>query len=176
MNIIDSKAISSIDKWSGDRNDWKRFNFVLMSYIGRHSDDLRQHLESLAVEDRAIEQSSLAPEMQLFSAQLHYIFTMVTKDTALDTLMNCPIGNGLEFYRMSVRDCNPMSKGHQRGQLLALIDAREFVGIREYKQRLTKWEHSILEYDKRAEVDKEFSDELKMATYQAKIAPDDVRA
>ena len=172
-SIVDSKALAMIAKWNGDKDSFKVWQFDILAYVGQHCPALREKMLQIPLNSNPVDVALLSADETKLNAQLFYAFTLVTEGAAKVTLMNCPYGNGLEFYRQVARMVQPVTKAHQRTTLLSLAEAKDLPAS--YRERVAQWETRITEYNRRADVDAEFPEDLKIATYQAKIAPESVR-
>ena len=172
-SIVDSKALAVIAKWNGDKDSFKVWQFDILAYVGQHCPALREKMLQIPLNSNPVDVALLSADETKLNAQLFYAFTLVTEGAAKVTLMNCPYGNGLEFYRQVASMVQPVTKAHQRTTLLSLAEAKDLPAS--YRERVAQWETRITEYNRRADVDAEFPEDLKIATYQAKIAPERVR-
>ena len=81
---------------------------------------------------------ALALEVNLEDARLHTILSMLLDGPALEELMNCREGHGLDCCLRLCHINKPQSAGHKRAQLSKLLNPQHITGT--FDERVAKWE------------------------------------
>ena len=163
------KNLERVGDFSGDLSSWRRWAFTFRGYIGAQSVEAVQLIRAVEV---LHEPGILTdPAKKAIDQNLYFALAMVLKGTALDILMNVPEGDGLECWRRMAQRFEPRTAGHGRVRLIDIIEAKNLEGT--FHAKVEQWEKKITDLE--ATTEHRVNDELRMAIFEAKIAPESVR-
>jgi hypothetical protein len=145
VNLCDTRALSKLPTYKGDKASWNIWSFKVLGYVGVVSPGLARHLRSVVTIDEPIIHLDLAPEDVQVDAQLYQLLTLLLEDDALQTLMNVSEGHGMEWWRMVARQHEPQTASARRQKIMAIIKGEGITGP--YRVRLAMWEKMIKDFD-----------------------------
>merc|ERR1712194_179285 len=143
QEILDTRILTKPRVFAGEKTDWKRFEFQLKAYLQVLSPKVVGLMNLVESENRPISQSADV-EVQSEDLRLHAIMSMLLGGGALEELMNCQEGRGLNCWLRLCQIHKPMSAGHQRAQLSKLLSPVHILGT--FDERIAKWERELRDY------------------------------
>lgn len=98
-DIVDTRILSKPKPWTGDRQDWKRFAFQLSAYMQALSPELPGMMKVAEKVGTQLEHVNMTADKVHLDMKFHTILCMLVEGQALQDIMNCPDGHGLEAWR-----------------------------------------------------------------------------
>ena len=176
--MLDSKLVAKLPTFTGDKAMWKRWSFKVSGHIGQQAPALALVVEGLGIHADPVEHRAMSQEEITLDRGFFYLLTLLLDDIALDELMGLAKGHGLEWWRVNVRRHEPQTGGTQRVKFIHIINPDRdptLASVTDYFSKLALWESKICEFDRHAPTGSEVSDDVKMATFQAAICPQDLQ-
>ena len=96
---LDTRLLGKPRIYTNKREDWPGFKFVLKSYVGAVSVQIRTKMEAAEKSNLPIALIDMGDETKQEASTLVFILTQVLAGSSLQLLMNAEPGNGFEAWR-----------------------------------------------------------------------------
>ena len=163
------KNLERVGDFIGDPTSWRRWAFTFRGYVGAQSAEAVELIRAVEI----LQEPGILndPDKKSIDNNLYFALAMCLQSAALDILTNVPEGDGLECWRRMAQRFEPRTAGHGRVQLIDIVEAKNLDGT--FHAKVEQWEKKITVLE--ATTDHRVNDELRMAIFEAKIAPESVR-
>ena len=154
---VEPKLFGKPSDFSGDRREWRHFEWVFRKWFGFLHDTAEQWLDQAAIAPGELGEA-VADRRETDKA-LYMSLAMVCKNEALDVVKTVTHKRGFEIWRKLSKEYGATTGAslHEYTNLLEY----DFGTTDGFKKRLLKWENQIVDFQKAT--GKVFSDRLKCA-------------
>ena len=154
---VDPKLFGKPSDFSGDRREWRHFEWVFRNWFGFLYDTAEEWLDQAA--NSPVELGEAVPDRRETDKALYMSLAMVCKNEALDVVKTVTHKRGFESWRRLSKEYG-VTAGTSLHEYTNLLEY-DFGTTDGFKKRLLKWENQIVDFQKATgEV---FSDRLKCA-------------
>ena len=154
---VDPKLFGKPSDFSGDRREWRHFEWVFRNWFGFLYDTAEEWLDQAA--NSPVELGEAVPDRRETDKALYMSLAMVCKNEALDLVKTVTHKRGFESWRKLSKEYGATT-GTSLHEYTNLLEY-DFGTTDGFKKRLLKWENQIVDFQKATgEV---FSDRLKCA-------------
>ena len=154
---VDPKLFGKPSDFSGDRREWRHFEWVFRNWFGFVCDTAEEWLDQAA--NSPVELGEAVPDRRETDKALYMSLAMVFKNEALDVVKTVTHKRGFESWRKLSKEYGATA-GTSLHEYTNLLEY-DFGTTDGFKKRLLKWENQIVDFKKATgEV---FSDRLKCA-------------
>ena len=154
---VDPKLFGKPSDFSGDRQEWRHFEWVFRNWFGFLYDTAEEWLDQAA--NSPVELGEAVPDRRETDKALYMSLAMVCKNEALDVVKTVTHKRGFESWRKLSKEYGATT-GTSLHEYTNLLEY-DFGTTDGFQKRLLKWENQIVDFQKAtSEV---FSDTLKCA-------------
>ena len=154
---VDPQLFGKPSDFSGDRREWRHFEWVFRNWFGFLYDTAEEWLDQAA--NSPVELGEAVPDRRETDKALYMSLAMVCKNEALDVVKTVTHKRGVESWRRLSKEYG-VTAGTSLHEYTNLLEY-DFGTTDGFKKRLLKWENQIVDFQKATgEV---FSDRLKCA-------------
>ena len=139
-SVFDPKIVRGPKAYDGDRKKFTHWAVYFKGYIMAVAPELKKMMDTASRlgEPIDVDDDLTTDDQKKLNHQLYYILTSVLENEAMDTLLACPEGNALEWWRRECQRCAPDSATHATIRLSKILNPTHVSG--DFQSRLTKWE------------------------------------
>ena len=154
---VDPKLLGKPSDFSGDRREWRHFEWVFRNWFGFLYDTAEEWLDQAA--NSPVELGEAVPDRKETDKALYMSLAMVCKNEALDVVKTVTHKRGFESWRKLSKEYGATA-GTSLHEYTNLLEY-DFGTTDGFKKRLLKWENQIVDFQKAT--GEEISDRLKCA-------------
>ena len=154
---VDPKLFGKPSDFSGDRREWRHFEWVFRNWLGFLYDAAEEWLDEAA--SAPGEPGDAVPDRRETGKALYMSLAMVCKNEALDVVKTVTHKRGVESWRKLCKEYGSTT-GTSLHDYTNLLE-HGFGTTDGFKKKLSKWEHQVVGFQKATS--EEFSDRLKCA-------------
>ena len=152
---VDPKLFGKPSDFSGDRREWRHFEWVFRNWLGFLYDAAEEWLDEAA--SAPGEPGDAVPDRRETGKALYMSLAMVCKNEALDVVKTVTHKRGVESWRKLCKEYGSTT-GTSLHDYTNLLE-HGFGTTDGFKKKLSKWEHQVVGFQKATS--EEFSDRLK---------------
>ena len=147
--LVDTRTIGKAPTFNGEHKDWPKWSFQFTAYMGSANPKSIEALRWAAMADGKITAAAIVQQsFEEHNAQLFVALALLCKGSALVTVKNTEVNNGLEAWRLNASyDSN--NKGRQRERMQYLLQPKRAESIPQTTEAVERWECDVREYEQR---------------------------
>ena len=116
--LVDTRTIGKAPTFTGEHKDWPEWSFQFTAYMGSANPKSIEALRWAAMEEDKIRVAAeVKQSFEEHNPQLHLALALLCKGSALVTVKNTEVNNGLEAWRGLNATYDSHIKGRQRTRM-----------------------------------------------------------
>ena len=172
MRVIETKAFSKIDKFSGDaKQSFRQWMIPVINLLCSVETQSREILKKVELQNEVIDLDAYIDYLDIdgFAADILLMFTLTMTGEALAIVENCD-GNGPEAWRQLCKEYDAKTPQNLQALLTSIIQPARVKDIDNVSAALNNWETRLREYVLRG--GKDLEEGLKVCAVRAIIPKD----
>ena len=163
-SLVDTRTIGKAPTFTGERKDWLEWSFQFIACMRSANP---KSIEALRRAAMVVKQS-----FEEHNHQLYLALALLCRGSALVTVKNTEVNNGLEAWRGLNATYDSNSKGRQRVRMQYLLQPKRAESILQTTETVERWECDVREYEQR--FGKTLDEDVKIGVIFA-LAPSQVQ-
>ena len=160
--LVDTRTIGKAATFTGNHKDWPEWSFQFTANMGSATPKSIEALRWAAMADAKITATAVVQQsFEEHNAQLYLALALLCKESALVTVKNTEVNNGLEAWRGLNATYDSNNKGCQRVRMQYLSQPKR-------AEVVERWECDVREFEQR--FGKTFDEDVKTGVILA-LAP-----
>ena len=171
--LVDTRTIGKAPTFTGDHKDWPEWSFQFTAYMGSANSKSIEALRWAAMQDAKITAAAVVQQsFEEHNAQMYIALALLCKGSALVTVKNTEVNNGLAAWRGLNATYDSNYEGRQRVQMQYLLQPKRAESILQATEAVERWECDVREYEQR--FGKTLDEDVKIGVKLA-LAPSQVQ-
>ena len=147
--LVDTRTVGRAPTFTGEHKDWPEWSFQFTTYMGSANPKSIEALRWAAMADGKITAAAIVQlSFEEHNAQLFLALALLCKGSALVTVKNTEVNNGLEAWRGLNATYDSNNKGRQRVRMQHLLQPKRAESILQ-TEVVERWECDVREYEQR---------------------------
>ena len=144
--LVGTRTIGKAPTFTGEHKDWPECSFQFTAYMGSANPKSTEALRWAAMADGKITAAAVAKHsFEEHNPQLYLALALLCKGSALLTVKNTEVNNGLVAWRGLNVTYDRYNKGRQRVRMQCLLYPKRAQSILQTTEAVERWECDVRE-------------------------------